>query len=155
MEGVEAWPYKAAGQAMEVIPRTLAQVGGWCCADMCVCVCPSASLPMSSSLCAGREIVTAGGYTYREAHTCALLSSHPPSTPQLASPLIKPSPTPLQSPQNCGANVIRTLTKLRAKHAEEAAAGNASCSYGINGETGAHHPAHECSADASNNHPDA
>ncbi|KAI8473864.1 MAG: chaperonin complex component [Monoraphidium minutum] len=60
--GVEAWPYKAAGQAMEVIPRTLAQ--------------------------------------------------------------------------NCGANVIRTLTKLRAKHAEEAAAGNTSCSYGINGETG-------------------
>jgi len=39
--------------------------------------------------------------------------------------------------QNCGANVIRTLTKLRAKHAEEAAGGNASCSYGINGETGA------------------
>eukprot|EP00775_Hariotina_reticulata_P007573 gene7573-7776_t len=44
IEGVEAGPYKAAGQAMEVIPRTLAQ--------------------------------------------------------------------------NCGANIIRTLTKLRAKHAE-------------------------------------
>jgi T-complex protein 1 subunit gamma len=24
-EGVEAWPYKAVGAAMEVIPRTLAQ----------------------------------------------------------------------------------------------------------------------------------
>jgi T-complex protein 1 subunit gamma len=33
--------------------------------------------------------------------------------------------------QNCGANIIRTLTKLRAKHAEEPG-----CSYGINGETG-------------------
>jgi hypothetical protein len=62
VDGVEAWPYKAAGAALEVIPRTLAQ--------------------------------------------------------------------------NCGANVIRTLTKLRAKHAEAAAAGGASCSYGINGETG-------------------
>ena len=45
IEGVEQWPFKAIGQALEVIPRTLAQ--------------------------------------------------------------------------NCGANVIRTLTKLRAKHAEE------------------------------------
>lgn len=34
--------------------------------------------------------------------------------------------------QNCGVNVIRTLTALRAKHAE----GNNSC-WGINGETGA------------------
>jgi hypothetical protein len=33
--------------------------------------------------------------------------------------------------QNCGANVIRTLTKLRAKHAAEPG-----CSFGINGETG-------------------
>jgi len=33
--------------------------------------------------------------------------------------------------QNCGANVIRTLTKLRAKHAAEA-----SCTWGINGNTG-------------------
>uniref|UniRef100_A0A7S0S179 T-complex protein 1 subunit gamma n=1 Tax=Chlamydomonas leiostraca TaxID=1034604 RepID=A0A7S0S179_9CHLO len=33
--------------------------------------------------------------------------------------------------QNCGANVIRTLTKLRAKHADEPG-----CSYGINGDTG-------------------
>ena len=31
--------------------------------------------------------------------------------------------------QNCGANVIRTLTKLRAKHADAA-----NCTYGINGE---------------------
>jgi T-complex protein 1 subunit gamma len=58
---VEAWPYKAAGQSAEVIPRTLAQ--------------------------------------------------------------------------NCGANVIRTLTKLRAKHAEAAEAGQP-CTFGINGETG-------------------
>lgn len=58
VEGVEQWPYKAVGVAMEVIPRTLAQ--------------------------------------------------------------------------NCGANVIRTLTKLRAKHAEE----GAGCSWGIDGETG-------------------
>jgi T-complex protein 1 subunit gamma len=57
---VEAGPYKAAGQALEVIPRTLAQ--------------------------------------------------------------------------NCGANVIRTLTKLRAKHAESAA--GSPCPFGINGETG-------------------
>ncbi|KAG1658212.1 hypothetical protein FOA52_009551 [Chlamydomonas sp. UWO 241] len=55
--GVESWPYKAAGQAMEVIPRTLAQ--------------------------------------------------------------------------NCGINVIRTLTKLRAKHADEPLG-----PWGINGETG-------------------
>ncbi len=34
--------------------------------------------------------------------------------------------------QNCGANVIRTLTKLRAKHAEA----GAGCSWGIDGETG-------------------
>jgi len=61
IEGVEAWPFKAAGQAAEVIPRTLAQ--------------------------------------------------------------------------NCGANVIRTLTKLRAKHAEAAEAGQ-TCSFGINGESG-------------------
>ncbi|KAG2485569.1 hypothetical protein HYH03_015733 [Edaphochlamys debaryana] len=57
VEGVEQWPYKAVGVAMEVIPRTLAQ--------------------------------------------------------------------------NCGANVIRTLTKLRAKHAE-----SPGCSWGIDGETG-------------------
>ncbi|GFR44593.1 hypothetical protein Agub_g5871, partial [Astrephomene gubernaculifera] len=57
VEGVEQWPYKAVGVAMEVIPRTLAQ--------------------------------------------------------------------------NCGANVIRTLTKLRAKHAE-----SPGCSWGINGESG-------------------
>jgi T-complex protein 1 subunit gamma len=62
IEGIEAGPYRAAGQAAEVIPRTLAQ--------------------------------------------------------------------------NCGANVIRTLTKLRAKHAEVAASGSSSCSWGINGETG-------------------
>lgn len=57
IQGVESWAYKATGQAMEVIPRTLAQ--------------------------------------------------------------------------NCGANVIRTLTKLRAKHAE-----SPGCSFGINGDTG-------------------
>mmetsp|Transcript_11141 Transcript_11141/g.19471 ORF Transcript_11141/g.19471 Transcript_11141/m.19471 type:complete len:561 (-) Transcript_11141:423-2105(-) len=57
LDGVEAWPYKAVGTAMEVIPRTLAQ--------------------------------------------------------------------------NCGANVIRTLTKLRAKHLEDPG-----CSFGINGDTG-------------------
>lgn len=57
IEGVEAWPYRAVGMALEVIPRTLAQ--------------------------------------------------------------------------NCGTNVIRVLTKLRAKHAEEAFS-----PYGINGETG-------------------
>ena len=33
--------------------------------------------------------------------------------------------------QNCGANVIRTLTKLRAKHADEPGS-----SWGINGDTG-------------------
>jgi T-complex protein 1 subunit gamma len=33
--------------------------------------------------------------------------------------------------QNCGANVIRTLTKLRAKHAEQK-----NCTFGINGQTG-------------------
>jgi T-complex protein 1 subunit gamma len=57
VEGVEQGPYQAVGQALEVIPRTLAQ--------------------------------------------------------------------------NCGANVIRTLTKLRAKHAE-----NPTCTYGINGKHG-------------------
>ncbi|GLI66433.1 hypothetical protein VaNZ11_010231 [Volvox africanus] len=57
VKGVEQWPFKAVGVAMEVIPRTLAQ--------------------------------------------------------------------------NCGANVIRTLTKLRAKHAE-----SPGCSWGIDGETG-------------------
>ncbi|EFN57837.1 hypothetical protein CHLNCDRAFT_30487 [Chlorella variabilis] len=57
VEGVEQGPYRAVGQALEVIPRTLAQ--------------------------------------------------------------------------NCGANVIRTLTKLRAKHAEDAA-----CTYGIDGNSG-------------------
>ena len=55
--GLESGPYRAVGQALEVIPRTLAQ--------------------------------------------------------------------------NCGANVIRTLTKLRAKHAEEPG-----CSFGIDGLTG-------------------
>jgi T-complex protein 1 subunit gamma len=57
ISGPEQWPYRAVGQAMEVIPRTLAQ--------------------------------------------------------------------------NCGANVIRTLTKLRAKHAESPC-----CSYGIDGNSG-------------------
>mmetsp|Transcript_9827 Transcript_9827/g.18352 ORF Transcript_9827/g.18352 Transcript_9827/m.18352 type:complete len:552 (-) Transcript_9827:399-2054(-) len=38
--------------------------------------------------------------------------------------------------QNCGANIIRTLTKLRAKHAEHAAAGAPPCSFGIDGMTG-------------------
>lgn len=33
--------------------------------------------------------------------------------------------------QNCGANVIRTLTKLRAKHAEEPG-----CHHGVDGITG-------------------
>eukprot|EP00877_Chromochloris_zofingiensis_P011116 jgi/Chrzof1/6258/Cz17g17210.t1 len=60
IEGVEQWPYRTAGQAFEVIPRTLAQ--------------------------------------------------------------------------NCGANIIRTLTKLRAKHAEAGGAGP--CTFGLNGETG-------------------
>ena len=57
MQGLEAGPYKAVGEALEVIPRTLAQ--------------------------------------------------------------------------NCGANVIRTLTKLRAKHADAANA-----TFGIDGSTG-------------------
>ena len=57
LQGTESWAYKAVGQAMEVIPRTLTQ--------------------------------------------------------------------------NCGANVIRTLTKLRAKHADEPGS-----SWGINGDTG-------------------
>ena len=57
--GVEQWPYRAVGAALEVIPRTLAQ--------------------------------------------------------------------------NCGANVIRTLTKLRARHAEGGAAGRTA---GIDGDTG-------------------
>ena len=64
IEGVEQWPFKAIGQALEVIPRTLAQ--------------------------------------------------------------------------NCGANVIRTLTKLRAKHAEEAEANadGKACTFGIDGNKG-------------------
>jgi len=65
IEGVEQWPFKAIGQALEVIPRTLAQ--------------------------------------------------------------------------NCGANVIRTLTKLRAKHAEatEAGAGDGkACTFGVDGNKG-------------------
>ena len=56
IEGVEQWPFRAVGQAFEVIPRTLAQ--------------------------------------------------------------------------NCGANVIRTLTKLRSKHAEGL------LTFGVNGNTG-------------------
>lgn len=35
--------------------------------------------------------------------------------------------------QNCGANVIRTLTKLRAKHAEKA-----NTTFGIDGNKGMH-----------------
>ena len=64
IEGVEQWPFKAIGQALEVIPRTLAQ--------------------------------------------------------------------------NCGANVIRTLTKLRAKHAEWTAesTGGKACTFGIDGDKG-------------------
>ena len=61
IEGVEQWPFKAIGQALEVIPRTLAQ--------------------------------------------------------------------------NCGANVIRTLTKLRAKHAEVSETGE-TCTFGIDGNKG-------------------
>lgn len=38
--------------------------------------------------------------------------------------------------QNCGANTIRTLTALRAKHAAHSVGDNANCSWGINGETG-------------------
>lgn len=37
--------------------------------------------------------------------------------------------------QNCGANTIRTLTALRAKHANHTDL-NAPCTWGINGETG-------------------
>ena len=61
IEGVEQWPFRAIGAALEVIPRTLAQ--------------------------------------------------------------------------NCGANVIRTLTKLRAKHAEATAesTGGKACTFGIDG----------------------
>jgi len=62
IEGVEQWPFKAIGQALEVIPRTLAQ--------------------------------------------------------------------------NCGANVIRTLTKLRAKHAEASETGGKACTFGIDGNKG-------------------
>lgn len=36
--------------------------------------------------------------------------------------------------QNCGANIIRVLTKLRAKHAEPDKAG---ATFGIDGNTGA------------------
>eukprot|EP01024_Parvocaulis_polyphysoides_P025828 TRINITY_DN2348_c0_g1_i4.p1 TRINITY_DN2348_c0_g1~~TRINITY_DN2348_c0_g1_i4.p1 ORF type:complete len:475 (+),score=95.38 TRINITY_DN2348_c0_g1_i4:92-1426(+) len=60
VQGVESWPFKAMGTALEVIPRTLAQ--------------------------------------------------------------------------NCGANVIRTITKLRAKHAESGEGEHSP--YGINGEKG-------------------
>jgi T-complex protein 1 subunit gamma len=39
--------------------------------------------------------------------------------------------------QNCGANTIRTLTALRAKHASHPQAGDSGpCAWGINGETG-------------------
>lgn len=38
--------------------------------------------------------------------------------------------------QNCGANTIRTLTALRAKHASHSVGDNGPCSWGINGETG-------------------
>ncbi|CRK94162.1 CLUMA_CG007680, isoform A [Clunio marinus] len=38
--------------------------------------------------------------------------------------------------QNCGANTIRTLTALRAKHASHPQGDTTPCSYGINGETG-------------------
>jgi T-complex protein 1 subunit gamma len=40
--------------------------------------------------------------------------------------------------QNCGANVIRTLTKLRAKHAEatEENTGGKACTFGIDGDKG-------------------
>lgn len=38
--------------------------------------------------------------------------------------------------QNCGANTIRTLTALRAKHASHLHGDGAVCSWGINGETG-------------------
>lgn len=37
--------------------------------------------------------------------------------------------------QNCGANTIRTLTALRAKHANHTDV-NTPCTWGINGETG-------------------
>ena len=64
LQGVEPWPFKALGQALEVIPRTLAQ--------------------------------------------------------------------------NCGANVIRTLTKLRSKHAESTASetGGKAFTFGIDGNKG-------------------
>jgi T-complex protein 1 subunit gamma len=43
--------------------------------------------------------------------------------------------------QNCGVSVIRTITQLRAKHAEAAASeeagGTKKCTWGINGITGA------------------
>jgi hypothetical protein len=50
--------------------------------------------------------------------------------------------------QNCGANVIRTLTKLRAKHAEQPG-----CTFGINGGPrrrlfGAREPAVSAARDA-------
>lgn len=38
--------------------------------------------------------------------------------------------------QNCGANTIRTLTALRAKHASHTVGDTAACNWGINGETG-------------------
>lgn len=38
--------------------------------------------------------------------------------------------------QNCGVNVIRTITQLRAKHAEAYDAGQTRCTWGINGVTG-------------------
>ena len=38
--------------------------------------------------------------------------------------------------QNCGANTIRTLTALRAKHASHTVGDNSPCTWGINGETG-------------------
>lgn len=40
--------------------------------------------------------------------------------------------------QNCGANTIRTLTSLRAKHASHGGSGAAAgpCAWGIDGETG-------------------
>ncbi|XP_050088107.1 T-complex protein 1 subunit gamma [Anopheles aquasalis] len=38
--------------------------------------------------------------------------------------------------QNCGANTIRTLTALRAKHASHSTATDGPCTWGIDGETG-------------------
>lgn len=125
METVEALPYKSAAVALEVIPRTL--VGN--CGAMPAFGPACRSLHWRLTMHVKRALVSAVVMAVR----CQISTPCGPSSLPLHHfpPLSVDKRFRGDSFCCAGANIIRTMTKLRAAHAD-----TPGCSIGINGETG-------------------